>query len=74
MIAVTHSPLVRAVGVACGDEDAGEPAHLSGYLLAARTCRATETPDVTGTRFDPFSDSLDAALRRTRPLVIPDRD
>ena len=71
VIAVTHSPLVRAVGVACGDEDTGEPAHLSGYLLAAR---GTGTRGVTGARFDPFSDSLAAVEHRARPLVIPDRE
>jgi broad specificity phosphatase PhoE len=80
VIAVTHSPLVRAVGLACGEEDAGEPAHLSGYLLAARAGTGGDTSpttalagrldsaEVTGAPFDPFSHSLASALRRARPL------
>jgi hypothetical protein len=80
VIAVTHSSLVRAVGLACGDEDAGEPAHLSGHLLAVRagiggdTSATTafagrlDSAEVTGAPFDPFSHSLASALRRARPL------
>jgi broad specificity phosphatase PhoE len=64
VVAVSYSSLVRAVGLACGDEDAGEPAYLSGYLLAARA----DTGEVIGARFDPFSDNLAAALSRARSL------
>jgi broad specificity phosphatase PhoE len=46
VVAVTHSPVLRAVAVGLGLDDPGEPPYLSGYEVAAEPARAAV--------FDPF--------------------
>lgn len=50
VVAVTHSPVLRAVAVGLAGEDPGEPAYLTGYAVEV-------AGDGTGraTRFDPFA-------------------
>jgi broad specificity phosphatase PhoE len=49
IIAVTHSPVLRAVAVAFTGADPGEPPYLNGYLLEVRA-----EGTVRATAFDPF--------------------
>lgn len=49
VVAVTHSPVLRAVAVGLGLEDPGEPAYLTGYAV-----EVTDDGEATASRFDPF--------------------
>lgn len=48
VIGITHSPVLRSVGVALLDEDPGELGHLTGYHLMI-----TEEDSVSAIRFEP---------------------
>jgi broad specificity phosphatase PhoE len=50
VVAVTHSPVLRAVAVALLGEDPGEPPYLNGYAL-----EVLEGGTAVATAFDPFS-------------------
>jgi broad specificity phosphatase PhoE len=47
VVAVTHSPVLRAVAVGLGLDDPGEPPYLTGYEVTADPARAAA--------FDPFA-------------------
>jgi hypothetical protein len=47
VVAVTHSPVLRAVAVGLGLDDPGEPPYLTGYEVTADPAAARE--------FDPFT-------------------
>ena len=47
VVAVTHSPVLRAVAVGLGLDDPGEPPYLTGYEVTLGPTRAVP--------FDPFS-------------------
>jgi hypothetical protein len=50
VVAITHSPLLRAVSVAFTGADPGEPGYLTGFSLEV----GPESP-VRAAAFDPFS-------------------
>ena len=50
VVAVTHSPVLRAVAVGLADEDPGEPRYLTGYAV-----EVGEDGAGRAVRFDPFA-------------------